>query len=326
MDVDNLPLPEFKEGEKMATRKASGTVLAAIAPAVPSLVGGSADLAPSNNTYVKGLGDFQAGSPGGRNLHFGVREHGMGAVCNGLALHGGFRPYCGTFLVFSDYMRPPVRLAALMGLPVVYVFTHDSVFVGEDGPTHQPVEHLAALRVIPNLLVLRPGDAQETAAAWKMALGRADGPTALALTRQNLEVYPKADAGWQDNLRYGAYVVSDAQDAPGLVLIATGSEVNLALETKKALGGAAARVRVVSMMSRELFLQAPAEYRAQVLPAGTRRAVLEAGVSYGWGDIAGPEAVMVCLDRFGESAPAGKIAEHLGLNAAAVAARLKGLV
>ncbi|MBN1834862.1 MAG: transketolase [Spirochaetales bacterium] len=326
LDPDSLPMPEFQQGDKMATRKASGTVLAAISPAVPNLVGGSADLAPSNNTYVKGLGDFQADSPAGRNLHFGVREHGMGAICNGLALHGGLRAYCGTFLVFSDYMRPSVRLAALMGLPVVYVYTHDSVFVGEDGPTHQPVEHLAALRVIPNLVVLRPGDAQETAEAWRIALGRSDGPTALALTRQNLEVYAKDDPRWQQNLRHGAYVVSDSQGSPSLVAVATGSEVNLALEAKKALGPTGAGMRVVSMMSRELFLQAPEEYQSRLLPAGSARAVLEAGVSYGWGDVVGPGATLVCVDRFGESAPAGKIAEHLGLTAPAVAARLKPLL
>ena len=326
LDPGGLALPEFKEGDKMATRKASGTVLSAIGAAVPNLVGGSADLAPSNNTYVKGLGDFQAGTPGGRNLHFGVREHGMGAICNGLVLHGGLRPYCGTFLVFSDYMRPAVRLAAIMGLPVIYVFTHDSVFVGEDGPTHQPVEHLAALRAIPNLVVLRPGDAQETAAAWKMALLRTAGPTALALTRQNLTVYAKDDPQWRENLRHGAYLVADSDGPPALVLVATGSEVNLALETKQALGAAGGKVRVVSMISRELFLAAPPEYRSRLLPPDARRAVLEAGVSYGWGDIAGTEFVFVGVDRFGESAPAGKIAEHLGLNAVAAAAKLKPLL
>jgi transketolase len=325
-DFGALPLPEFKEGEKMATRKASGNVLAAVAPAIPNLVGGSADLAPSNNTYVKGLGDFQAGSPEGRNLHFGVREHAMGAVCNGLALHGGLRPYCGTFLVFSDYMRPSIRLAAIMGLPVIYVFTHDSVFVGEDGPTHQPVEHLAALRVIPNLVVLRPGDAQETAEGWKLALERTDGPTALALTRQNLTVYPKADRQWRDHLRRGAYLVSDSEGAPAVVLVATGSEVNLALDAKQALGDAGAGIRVVSMISRELYLSAPGEYRDGLIPPGSRRVVLEAGVPFGWGDVVGTEALYVSVMRFGESAPAGRIAEHLGLNAAAVAGRIKSLL
>jgi transketolase len=250
----------------------------------------------------------------------------MGAVCNGIALHGGLRPYCGTFLVFSDYMRPSIRLAALMGLPVVYVFTHDSVFVGEDGPTHQPVEHLAALRTIPNLWVLRPGDGQETAEAWKMALERTEGPTALALTRQNLTVYAKDDPKWKANLRHGAYLVSEADGAPEAVMIATGSEVNLALESKRALGDAAGKVRVVSMISRELFLNAPQKYRDSLLPPGSRRVVLEAGVPFGWGDIAGADATTVSLDRFGESAPAGKIAQHLGLNADAVAAKVRPLL
>ena len=320
-------LPTFAPDDgPVATRNASGMVLQALAPVLPTLIGGSADLAPSNKTLLNGYGDFQHDNPAGRNIRFGVREHTMGAILNGMALYGSLLPYGGTFLVFSDYMRPSVRLAALMGLPVVYVYTHDSVFVGEDGPTHQPVEHLAALRVIPNLVVLRPGDAQETAEAWRIALGRPDGPTALALTRQNLEVYAKDDPRWQQNLRHGAYVVSDSQGPPSLVAVATGSEVNLALEAKKALGPTGAGMRVVSMMSRELFLQAPEEYQSRLLPAGSARAVLEAGVSYGWGDVVGPGATLVCVDRFGESAPAGKIAEHLGLTAPAVAARLKPLL
>lgn len=326
MDLSAATIPEFEEGDKMATRKASGAVLNSIATVVPHLVGGSADLAPSNNTLIKESGSFQADSPEGRNMHFGIREHGMGAIANGMALHGGLRPYCATFLVFSDYMRPSIRLAALMGLPVIYVFTHDSVFVGEDGPTHEPVEQLAALRVIPNLLVLRPADAQETAQAWRMALERSDGPTALALTRQNLTVFAKDDKKWQAHCAYGAYIASDSGGVPELVLVATGSEVNLALDVKALLGNAGEKIRVVSMPSRELFLSSPVEYRKKLIPDCAARVVLEAGVSYGWAEVGGADALMVAIDRFGESAPAAKIAEHLGFTAEAVAERIKPLL
>ncbi|MEE8591225.1 MAG: transketolase C-terminal domain-containing protein, partial [Spirochaetia bacterium] len=328
MDLSQAVFPEFKVGDKMATRKASGAVLNSIATGVPHLVGGSADLAPSNNTLIKDSGSFQADSPEGRNMHFGIREHGMGAIANGMALHGGLRPYCATFFVFSDYMRPSIRLAALMGLPVIYVFTHDSVFVGEDGPTHEPVEHLAALRVIPNLLVLRPADAQETAQAWRMALERSDGPTALALTRQNLTVFTKDDKSWQEDCAYGAYIASDSAsgDEPELVLVATGSEVNLALDAKALLGNAGEKIRVISMPSRELFLKAPAEYRKRLIPDSAARVVLEAGVSQGWAEVGGADALMVAIDRFGESAPAAKIAELLGFTAEAVAERVKPLL
>jgi transketolase len=312
----------------MATRKASGAVLNAIASAVPQLVGGSADLAPSNNTLLKDFGSFQAGAPEGRNMHFGIREHGMGGIVNGMVLHGGLRPYCATFMVFSDYMRPSIRLAALMGLPVIYVFTHDSVFVGEDGPTHEPVEHLAALRAIPNLLVLRPADAQETARAWRLALERTEGPTALALTRQNLTVFAKADSKWSEHFAYGAYTASEAASGaePQLVLVATGSEVNLALQAKAALGSAGENTRVVSMPSRELFLQAPEEYRRKLVPDSSKRVLLESGISQGWASVVGRDALLVTIDRYGESAPAAKIAEHLGFTAEAVAERLQALL
>jgi len=326
LDLSQAVFPEFKEGDKMATRKASGVVLNSIAAGIPRLVGGSADLASSNNTLIEGSGSFQADSPEGRNMHFGIREHGMGAIANGMALHGGLRPYCATFLVFSDYMRPSIRLAALMGLPVIYVFTHDSVFLGEDGPTHEPVEHLAALRIIPNLLVLRPADAQETAQAWRMALERADGPTALALTRQNLTVFAKDDKKWQVHCAYGAYIASDSSGIPDVVLVATGSEVNLALEAKALLDKAGEKIRVVSMPSRELFLNSPAEYRNKLIPESAARVVLEAGVSMGWAEVAGTDALMVAIDRFGESAPAAEIAEHLGFTAEAVAERIKPLL
>jgi transketolase len=324
-DFSGKEFPAFNEGESMATRKASGAVLNAIASSVPQLVGGSADLAPSNNTLLKDYGSFQAGKPDGRNLHFGVREHGMGGIANGIALHGGLRPYCATFLVFSDYMRPSIRLAALMGLPVIYVFTHDSVFLGEDGPTHEPVEHLAALRAIPNLLVLRPADAQETAQSWRMALERTDGPTALALTRQNLTVFAKSDGEWTAHCAYGAYTASESESKgdPELVLVATGSEVNLALEAKEALGSMGRKARVVSMPSRELFMRSPEEYRRSLIPESALGVVLESGVSQGWTDVVGSGALLITIDRFGESAPAAVIAEHFGFTAPAVAKRIK---
>jgi transketolase len=328
VDLGQVKFPEFEEGEVMATRKASGAVLNAIAPALPQLVGGSADLAPSNNTLLDDFESFQADSPGGRNMHFGIREHAMGAAASGMLLHGGLRPYCATFMVFSDYMRPSIRLAAMMALPVIYVFTHDSVFVGEDGPTHEPVEQLAALRAIPNLLVLRPADAQETAHCWRMALERSDGPTALALTRQNLKVFAKADGKWREHCDYGAYIASEAGSGgdPQLVLIATGSEVNLALDAKTALGSAGDKIRVLSMPSRELFLRAPAEYRNELIPESAGRAVLEAGVAQGWAEVAGQDVLTITIERFGESAPAAKIAEHFGFTPQAVAERIKPLL
>jgi transketolase len=327
-DLSDAAFPSFKVGEAMATRKASGAVLNAIAASVPQLVGGSADLAPSNNTLLKDFSSFQADTPEGRNMHFGIREHGMGGIVNGMALHGGLRPYCATFMVFSDYMRPSIRLAALMGLPVIYVFTHDSVFVGEDGPTHEPVEHLAALRAIPNLLVLRPADAEETVQAWHMALERTDGPTALSLTRQNLTVFSKEDSKWAQHFTYGAYIASEAASAaePQLVLVATGSEVNLALEVKEALGSAGKKARVVSMPCRELFLRAPEKYRKSLIPDSALPVLLESGISQGWAAVVGAGAEMVTIERFGESAPAGRIAEHLGFTPEAVAQRIKALL
>jgi transketolase len=327
-DLTAAAFPEFKEGQTMATRKASGSVLNAIASAVPQLVGGSADLAPSNNTLLKDFGSFQADTAEGRNMHFGIREHAMGGIVNGMALHGGLRPYCATFMVFSDYMRPSIRLAAMMGLPVIYVFTHDSVFVGEDGPTHEPVEQLAALRAIPNLLVLRPADAEETARAWRMALERTDGPTALALTRQNLKVFGKEDGQWSEHFAYGAYTASDAASGvePEMVLVATGSEVNLALEAKAALGSAGEKTRVVSMPGRELFLKAPEEYRRKLIPDSSHKVILESGVSQGWAAVVGRDALLVTIDRYGESAPAAKIAEHLGFTAGAVVERIKAFL
>jgi transketolase len=315
------PLVSFKQGESLATRAASGQVLNVLAKLAPYLVGGSADLAPSNNTNLKDMGDFSRSNPKGRNFHFGIREHGMGAVCNGMAYHGGVRPFCATFMVFSDYMRPAIRIAAIAKLPVIYVLTHDSVFVGEDGPTHEPVEHLAALRAIPNLLVLRPADPEETEVAWRIAYERRDGPTVLALTRQGLPVYAKADAQWRSTIRRGAYVAKDCDGAPDVVIVATGSEVSPALQAAAALTDR--KVRVVSMISRALFDAQPMEFQRSLIPGGAKKVVFEAGVSFGWKSLADDSTLVVGIDRFGESAPYQKVAEHLGITAANLEKRIR---
>ncbi len=321
-DLSAVAFPSFKVGDALASRSASGKVLGAVAKALPSLVGGSADLAPSNNTYLKDLGDFSRSNPSGRNFHFGVREHGMGAVVNGMAYHGGLRPFCATFMVFSDYMRGSVRVAAIAKLPVIYVFTHDSIFVGEDGPTHEPVEHLAALRAIPNLLVLRPADAEETEVAWRLALARTDGPTVLALTRQNLTVFAKHDARWRETIARGAYVARDCAGAPETVIVATGSEVGTALAAVELLAGS--RVRVVSMMCRERFMAQDRTFRESLVPPGARRVVIEAGTSFGWASPFDEGTLVVSIDRFGESGPWQKLAEAFGITPAALAARIQG--
>ncbi len=322
-DLSALTLPSFKVGDSLATRAASGQVLNALAKAIPNLIGGAADLAPSTSTNLKDMGDFNASNPVGRNFHFGIREHGMGGIMNGIAYHGGLRPFCATFLVFSDYMRPSIRLAAIARLPVIYVFTHDSVFVGEDGPTHEPVEHLAALRAIPNLFVLRPGDAEETELAWRIAYERHDGPTVLALTRQGIAVYPKADSAWRTTIRRGAYIAKDCDGVPDVVVIATGSEVSVAIKAAAELTDR--KVRVVSMLSRELFLKQPADFRLSLVPPAARKVTFEAGVSFGWKGPFDDSVVPVSIDRFGESGPYQKIAEHLGITAAALAKRIREL-
>jgi transketolase len=319
-DLGAAAMPTFKPGDSLATRAASGQVLNAVARAMPNLVGGSADLAPSNNTNLKDMGDFQKATPLGRNFHFGIREHGMAAVCNGMAYHGGLRPYCATFMVFSDYMRPSIRVAAIAKLPVVFVLTHDSIFVGEDGPTHEPVEHLAALRAIPNLLVLRPADAEETEMAWRMALERTSGPSALALTRQNLTVFAKG-ADWKAGFRKGAYVAKDCAGTPDLVIVATGSEVTASLQAAAALTDR--KVRVVSMPCRELFLAQESGYRSSLVPASAKKVVFEAGVPLGWKGPFDDGTLFVGLERFGESGPAAKVAEHLGITAAALEKRIR---
>ncbi|MCK4316498.1 MAG: transketolase, partial [Anaerolineae bacterium] len=321
-------LPTFAPADgPLATRKASGAVLNALAQALPTLIGGSADLAPSNVTLLKNYADFQCESPAGRNLRFGVREHTMGSILNGMALHGGLLPYGGTFLVFSDYMRPPVRLAAMMGLPVVYVWTHDSVWIGEDGPTHQPVEQLAALRAIPNLVLIRPADGNETAAAWRVALERRDGPTALALTRQKLPVLFETIRNPAEKVARGAYVLADSSGIPGALLIASGSEVHLALEARDLLAQKGIAVRVVSMPSWELFDAQPASYREAVLPPQvTARLAIEAGVTQGWAKYVGLAGDVMGLDRFGASAPYKVLMEKFGFTAEAVVERVLRLL
>lgn len=304
--------PDTQKG--LATRAASGQILNAIAPAIPTLIGGSADLAPSNNTFLKGYPVFANESYAGRNFHFGVREHGMVGVLNGMALHGGVIPYGGTFLVFSDYCRPSIRLAALSHMPTILVFTHDSIGLGEDGPTHQPVEHLAALRAIPNLLVIRPADANETAHAWKVALEKRDAPVALILTRQNLPIYDRSTMGDAAGLAKGAYVLLDSNRVyPDVLLIATGSEVQFAVEAHAKLAEQGIGAHVISMPSWELFRQQSEEYQNFVFPPSVKaRVAIEAGVPLGWEQWIGPQGKMIGLDRFGASAPYKTIYEHLG--------------
>ncbi|MGH7409518.1 MAG: transketolase, partial [Candidatus Methylomirabilis sp.] len=322
-------MPSFTPaGGAMATREASGKVLNAIAQNLPTLIGGSADLTPSNNTYLKGYGDFQRSSFGARNLHFGVREHAMGSILNGMALEGGVIPYGGTFLIFSDYMRPAIRLAALSHIRVIYVFTHDSIGLGEDGPTHQPIEHLASLRAMPNLIVLRPADATETAVAWRMALEHRGGPVALALTRQKLPVIDRTHFPPADLLLRGAYILRDADDSPPkIILIATGSEVHVALEARQRLAAQGIAARVVSMPSWELFEQQSESYRNQVLPPSvTARLAIEAGSPHGWHRYVGPLGGIVGMTRFGASAPYQIVMEKFGFTADNVASQATQLL
>lgn len=311
-------IPSYDADTKgMATRVASGKVLNSIAHNVPNLFGGSADLAPSNKTEVGGDKDFQRGIYDGRNLRFGVREHAMASILNGMALHGGILPYAGTFLIFSDYMRPAIRLAALMGLKVIYIFTHDSIGLGEDGPTHQPVEQLASLRAIPNLTVIRPCDANETAEAWRFAITADDGPVALSLTRQGLPVLDRATLASAENLSKGAYILKEALNGnPEIILIATGSEVHVALEASKKLEEKGFKTRVVNMPSWELFDKQPEDYRHQVLPPEIKnRIAVEAGIKQGWHRYVGSRGKVIGLDRFGASAPSQVLFEKLGITA-----------
>ncbi len=308
-------LPVWKPGDKLATRSASGKLLDAIAPRIPNLIGGSADLTPSNNTRFKDAVDVKPGDFAGRYVRYGIREHAMGAILNGLALHDGIIPYGGTFLVFSDYMRGAVRLSAIMKTPVIYVWTHDSVGVGEDGPTHQPVEHAAALRAIPNLVVIRPADANETTAAWRYALTHRDRPVALLLTRQNLTVMPGTENPAQT--ARGGYILADAPgEQPDVILLSAGSEVNVAMAARDLLAQQGVQARVISMPSWELFEEQDAAYRAGVLPpAITARVSVEAGVTLGWDRYVGLRGATIGINRFGESGKYAAVMAHLGITA-----------
>ncbi|GAA1824219.1 transketolase [Microlunatus capsulatus] len=326
-------LPSWDADPKgVATRAASGKVLSALAPVMPELWGGSADLAESNNTTPEGEPSFLptdrqtkafSGGPYGRVLHFGIREHAMGAIMNGIKVHGGTRPYGGTFLTFSDYMRGAVRLSALMRVPVTYVWTHDSIGLGEDGPTHQPIEHLAALRAIPGLDVVRPADANETAAAWAQILKNGDRPAGLILSRQNLPIVPRGAEGYADTsgVAKGAYVLKDAEGAPDVVLVGTGSEVQYALAAQEQLAGEGISARVVSMPCREWFDEQDREYRDSVIPPAVKaRVSVEAGVSQGWRDIVGDAGRIISINHYGASASGAKLFEEFGFSGATVAA------
>ncbi len=318
-------IPAFPPDSKpLATREASGKVLTELFARVPSLIGGSADLAPSTNTYIKPYGDFSADNYAGRNFHFGVREHGMGSILNGMALHGGVIPYGATFMVFSDYMRPSVRLAALMKAHVIYVWTHDSIGLGEDGPTHQPVEHAAVLRAIPGLVFIRPSDATETAEAWRAALKHTSGPVALALTRQKIPVIDRTRFASAAGLHRGAYVLAEAEGGnPEVVIIATGSEVSVALGARDLLHGKGIPTRVVSMPCWEFFSAQTAAYRESVIHRKARlRVSLEAAVSFGWERWVGEDGLIIGLDRFGASAPYEVLMKEFGFTPEKVAERI----
>ena len=321
-------LPAFEAGKSLATRASSGATINALAAVIETLVGGSADLAESNLTEIKGGGSLSRHNPGGRNIHFGVREHAMGSLMNGMSLHGGVRPFGGTFLIFSDYMRPSIRLAALLEQPVTYVFTHDSIGLGEDGPTHQPIEQLMSLRLIPNLQVIRPAEATETAMAWRMVLERKHGPTALVLTRQKLETFDRTETsayGSVDLVLRGGYTLVDAEQGgravtPAVILIGTGSEVHVCIAARELLAREGIGARVVSMPCVTAFESQSAPYRESVLPSAVAaRVVVEAGATRGWGHIAGPHGLVVGLDRFGASAPGDRVMQELGFTAENVA-------
>jgi len=322
-------LPTFPADEKgQATRVASGKIINALAAKLPELIGGSADLAPSTKTWIDGSPAFERETPAGRNFHFGVREHAMGAIVNGMAVHGGVIPFGATFLVFSDYMRPAIRLSALSHYPSIWVFTHDSIGLGEDGPTHQPVEQLAALRAIPNLVVIRPADANETAAAWKVAIGRRHAPTLLAFSRQNVPTLDRSILAPASGLERGAYILADIGDAtPDLILMASGSEVSLIVDAGMRLAAEGVNVRLVSFPSWELFADQEADYRNSVLPhTVSSRLAVEAGVTFGWERWVGERGIVMGVDRFGASAPYEEIYRHLGLTVEQIIERAQRLV
>ena len=322
-----LDIPLFGSEKAIATRSASGTVLNHIAKYIPQLMGGSADLTPSNNTLPAGEESFSPENPKGRYIRYGVREHGMAAIMNGMALHGGVLPYSGTFFVFSDYMRPAMRMSALMEQQVVYVLTHDSIGLGEDGPTHQPEAHLWAYRMIPNMTVIRPMDANETAEAWKSALKNKKGPTCLVLTRQNLPVYDRAGLGWakSEEAQKGGYVLCEDKDFEAII-IATGSEVELAVEAKAKLNEQGVKVRIVSMPSTNIFDEQPQEYKESVLPKNIlKRVAVEAGVTLGWYKYVGLEGRVIGLDRFGASAPYKTLYKKFGITTDAIVEAVNSL-
>ena len=308
----------------MATRASSSVVIQRAAELIPSMIGGSADLDPSCKTYIKSSTSIASHQFEGRNFHYGIREHAMGSIMNGMALFGGIRPFGSTFLVFADYMRPPVRLAALMKLPVIYVFTHDSIFVGEDGPTHQPVEQVASLRAIPGLTVIRPADTHEVALAWAAALKHKDGPVALILSRQNVPNLARPEPGDLTLIEKGAYVISpETGEKPDVILVASGSEVSVALEAKAPLESDGLSVRVVAMPSVEFYKSQPAEYRHAILPVDVPVVVVEAGVSFGWGDISDAPVRVIGIDRFGESGPWKELANKFGFTGEHVAEKVR---
>jgi transketolase len=320
-------LPAFTTKDAQATRAASGKALNAIAPKLPELFGGSADLAGSTNLAFKGGGDVAAGNWGARNVHFGIREHGMGAILNGLALHGGVRPVGSTFLIFSDYMRPPMRLAAMTHLPVIYVFTHDSIGLGEDGPTHQSIEQLTGLRAVPNVVVIRPADPAETVEAWRAAILRHDSPVALVLTRQKVAAIDRTKYAPANGLRLGGYVLADSTGKPALILMASGSEVELALTAYERLSAEGLATRVVSMPSMELFARQPVEYRNAVLPPSVgARLAIEAAAPHPWYRWVGERGAVMGIERFGASAPYQRIYQELGLTVEKVVQRAKQLL
>ena len=321
-------IPVYQEGKSLASRASSSEVLNGIAKNLPILIGGSADLAGSNKTLIKGSNDFMPDSYEGRNIWFGVREFAMGAAMNGIALHGGVKVFGGTFFVFSDYLRPSIRLAALMGLPVTYVFTHDSIAVGEDGPTHEPIEQIAALRAMPNLSLIRPADGNETAAAWKLAVESTNKPTALVLTRQDLPTIKGTDVNAYEGVSKGAYVISASEkETPDALLLATGSEVGLAVEAQKALAEEGVQVSVVSMPSWDRFEAQSKEYKDSVLPKNVKKRLgIEVGASLGWHKYVGDEGDVLAIDKFGASAPGEKIMEEYGFTVNNVVARVKALL
>ncbi|MBM3325149.1 MAG: transketolase, partial [Calditrichaeota bacterium] len=322
-------LPKFSASEKpMATRTASGKVLNKLAPEIPALIGGSADLGSSCMTYLEGCGDFSAENYAGRNLHFGIREHAMGTILSGMALTAPFQVFGSTFLVFSDYMRPAIRLAAMMKLKVIYLFSHDSIGVGEDGPSHQPVEHLAALRAIPNLIVLRPADAKETVAAWEFILEYEDGPVTLILSRQALPILNMEQAIVHSGVRRGGYVVYEAKTgSPQLLLLATGSEVHLIIAAAKQLEKENIVSRVISLPSWELFEKQPKAYRDEVLPPSVEsRLAVEAATPLGWERFVGLKGTVIGMESFGASAPGGRLFEHFGFTVQNIVTKARSLL